>query len=82
MARAEVSTKVDITKLSSKEIIDRNLRIEREEIINIDDILSDVSIVDEYHAERLGESMSQDRGQLTPILVRARFNEVGGGCRL
>jgi len=79
MASVETPREISIDKLSPREIIDRNLRVEREEIISIDDVLTDVSIVDEYHAERLGESMSQDRGQLTPILVRARLEDNGGG---
>lgn len=67
------TTLKDISNLTPKELIEQNIRTELSEDINIGKIHLDRAIVDDPHANELGKSMKQDRGQLTPILVRARL---------
>lgn len=76
MARPEATSAVDISALSPKEIIDRGLRVKRDEEIDIDSIVTDVSIVDQEHASELGDSIKNSgRGQLLQIGVRARLSK-------
>lgn len=73
----EMPSEEELKKMSPKEILERGLEITRHETIPIASIAVDVSIVDDFHAEKLGDSMRGKRGQLTPICVRARLNENG-----
>lgn len=57
------------------EILRSGERTERLEIIPLDAVAQDNSLVDEGHAEHLGFDMAKDRGQLIPIAVRAREEE-------
>jgi len=70
-----IDINIDLSILTPKELIERNIRTERLENIDIEQIYIDFGIVDKSHAEELGKSMKEDRGQLMPILVRARLEE-------
>lgn len=56
-------------------IIESGLRTERFEIIPLERTVTDFSLVDDQHAENIGASMAEERGQTTPILVRVRIDE-------
>ncbi len=62
--------------LSPLELIRNEIRTQRDETVPLSSIITEFAIIDDNHAEELRRLMSQDRGQLTPILVRAR--EEGG----
>ena len=57
------------------ELIRSGESAEREELILVTRINTEDSIVDSFHAERLGESMLRKRKQLSPISARAREEE-------
>lgn len=67
----------DFSSLSPYEIIERGLEIQRMEIIDPNSIELDQAIVDEHHASELNTSMNKKRGQLNPVVVRARLDEQG-----
>lgn len=52
-------------------------RVQRVEVIPLIQVLTESAIVDVGHAQDLGASMASVRGQLVPILVRARESEGG-----
>lgn len=53
--------------------MEQNIRTKCDEIIPISSIYIEKAIIDESHAEELGKSMTSDRGQISPITVRARL---------
>lgn len=57
---------------SPLEIIRNEIETERIEDIPLSAVVTDYAIVDTNHANELGRSISKRRGQLSPILVRAR----------
>lgn len=65
-----------IDGLSPLELLKQEIRTERMEIIPVGRIVLDACIVDDSHVGSLAESMSSDRGQISPITVRARM-EMG-----
>lgn len=71
----ETPKRPDLTMLSPFDILKSEERAEREEIISLPSVLTDYALVDSSHAEELGNSMQSERGQLTPILVRARLKD-------
>ncbi len=74
--RTEIITENPFTDLSPLEIVRRNIETQRFENIPLSLVLTEKALIDETHADELGTSMSQKRGQITPIAVRAR--EVQG----
>lgn len=75
---AEVGAESLIDLLSPLEIIQRGLEIERLEVIPLARVLTENALIDPAHADELGASMKQKRGQITPIAVRAKINEASG----
>jgi|GEM_PF-3896029 len=67
----------DINLLSPKEILKLGLEGKRHEMIDVDNVIIDESLVDESHKKELVKSMSGKRGQISPITVRARLNDNG-----
>lgn len=65
----------DYSRLSPLELLRNNIEAKRFERIPIAKINSEAAIVEASHADDLGDSMSQKRGQITPIAVRAREEE-------
>lgn len=57
------------------ELIRNKIETERIEEIPLSNVVTDFAIVDISHAYELGRSIGKKRGQLTPILVRAREEE-------
>jgi uncharacterized ParB-like nuclease family protein len=57
---------------SPLELIRNEIETERIEAIPLSAVVTDFAIVDTNHAYELGRSISKRRGQLSPILVRAR----------
>lgn len=72
---AEVRVEPLIDSLSPLEIIRNGLEIERVEVIPLARVLTENALIDTAHADELGASMKQKRGQITPIAVRARLDE-------
>jgi len=66
-----------LNTLPAAVLIDRDIPYERVEIIPLASVLTEQSLVDDEHARDLGNSMLGRRGQLSPIVVRARFDESG-----
>ena len=73
--RLQASERQDFSHLSPLELIRSGERTERAETLQLSTVITDYSLVDENHAQELGESMSLDRGQISPIVVRPRMNE-------
>ncbi len=74
----EALAKPDISAFSPKDIIRAGVETERLEVIPLNRILTDSSLIDVVHADELGNSMREKRGQITPIAVRARINDKDG----
>ncbi len=69
---------VDLAQdMTPHDILLANIEVERLELIPLERVLTEEAIVDDSHASELGQSMMQKRGQLTPILARARLDERG-----
>ncbi|OGK29291.1 hypothetical protein A3D08_03840 [Candidatus Roizmanbacteria bacterium RIFCSPHIGHO2_02_FULL_43_11] len=66
-----------LNTLPAAVLIERGIPYERVEIIPLASVLTEQSLVDDEHARDLGNSMLGRRGQLSPIVVRARFDESG-----
>ena len=72
---AQSSETLDVSTLTPQEIIERGLEIERIEDIDPGLIDFEEGIVDYSHADKLNKSMKKKRGQLSPIVVRARVED-------
>lgn len=76
MSRSIEANQYDIANdLDVKDIIESNFFGKRLEIISIDRIILDDSIVDENHSNELQKSMKGKRKQISPIAVRARLKD-------
>jgi len=64
----------NINQLTPKELLLTNVYVERQETIHINDIVDEYDLIDSLHAENLANSMMGERGQISPILVRARLD--------
>lgn len=65
-------------RLSATDLLRSRIETERLETIPLGRVLTEHALVDPSHANELGASMQQKRGQLTPITVRARLEEKSG----
>ena len=63
--------------MSPLELLISGIQCERDEIISLSSVHLEDSIVDEFHARQLGNSMSLQRGQINPIVVRAKEEDGG-----
>lgn len=76
--RVLTSTNFGITEdirfahLSPIELLREGIRTKRTEIIPVGNIIYEGAIIDTNHVKSLADSMSGDRGQISPITVRAR----------
>lgn len=75
---AEALLRPDINALSPKDILHAGIETERLEVIPLNRVLTESTLIDDAHATELGISMKQKRGQITPIAVRARIRERDG----
>lgn len=64
----------DIATMSPKEILERGLVTERLEVVPLKSVLTEKALVDPFHAQELGASMKKRRGQISPIVTRARLD--------
>lgn len=65
-----------LVKLTPQELIGRNEVYSREEVIPLFAVIADSSLTDTQHATDLGLSIEKSgRGQISPIVVRARISE-------
>jgi hypothetical protein len=72
---AETAQRSDYLSLSPRALIEAGIETVRfGEVVPLEKVLTDASIIDVTHARELGHSMSQRRGQLSPIVVRARVD--------
>jgi len=62
---------------TAREILERGIKTERLERVPVGLLNLDESIVDEQHVQDLKESIGGRRGQLSPLVVRARLDESG-----
>lgn len=65
-------------RLTPIDLLRNRIETERLETIPLVRVLTEEALVDSSHANELGASMKQKRGQLTPITVRARLDEKSG----
>lgn len=75
---AEATIKIEnkrYLKLSGKEILEKEIKYERLEQVPVEFLSLDESIVDDEHVRVLEDSISGPRGQLSPLVVRARLTE-------
>lgn len=61
--------------LSPRDIIMSGEKVKRHERIPLDSAITENALIDNLHADKLADSMSQERGQISPIAVRARIGE-------
>ncbi len=75
---AEIREQSNYSSRSPQELIRAKIETERLETIPLAHVKTEHALVDESHAKDLGNSMKQKRGQISPIVVRARMedNEV------
>ncbi len=71
----ETGKRPDLINTKKQEILASGIETERLESIPIDSLIFEESIIDEEHCDKLAESMRGKRGQISPITVRARFDE-------
>ena len=57
------------------DILQQELQIQRHERIPVSSLILEASLVDPAHVASLQESMSGNRGQISPITIRARYTE-------
>lgn len=81
---AEAPRKIDYNNLSVLELIkvgEREVDLEKKptrvEVIPLDKVITEQALIDDSHADELGESLITGRGQLAPIVVRARLDPTG-----
>src|SRR3989344_516019 len=72
----ELRPTFDVHTTSPLELIRSGIETERLERIPLDRVLTEHALIDDFHADELGASMRQKRGQITPIAVRV--SEVEG----
>jgi hypothetical protein len=75
----ETAGVLPIESMSPAEIIARRIECVRLETIPLSQINIENALVDPSHADELGASMRQKRGQITPIAVRARLDDDSKG---
>ena len=78
LARQEEAKRFDLAATTPLELIRNKIETERLEIIPLSKVLTEHALIDDSHAEELGVSMRQKRGQITPIAVRARLDDGTG----
>ncbi|MFA6007469.1 MAG: hypothetical protein WC784_02365 [Candidatus Shapirobacteria bacterium] len=62
-----------LNELNPREIIEMGIKHQRRESIPISKVFLEDSIVDEDHRDELKASMDGDRGQISPVTLRARI---------
>lgn len=68
----------DLESASLHELIRNKIETERLERISLSKVTTEHALIDDDHADKLGASMKQKRGQITPIAVRARLDDESG----
>lgn len=72
MVTVETSTGIDLFAMPPLELIGTGEKLARDEEISLEKVETEFAIVDESHADDLKQSMAQERGQISPIVVRAK----------
>lgn len=70
---------VDYSAYSAVDLLQMEVRTERQEEIPVDLIVQESALIDPDHAQNLAESMMGDRKQISPTTVRARLVTDEGG---
>ncbi len=70
---------VDYSAFSPVDLLRGEIRVERQEKIPVELIVQENALIDPQHAQNLAESMMGVRKQISPVTVRARLLEDGGG---
>jgi len=76
--RGDNSSNASIELMSPVEIITQRIECKRSERIPLNDVITENALIDPSHADELGASMKQKRGQISPIAVRARLSGDDG----
>lgn len=72
---AERKERTDFFTMPSLELVRTGEKLARDEEIDLEKVETEFAIVDDSHANDLKQSMAQERGQISPIVVRAKFVE-------
>jgi len=77
MTREALSATPTDEMLLPQQLIEQEISTERLEEVPVSSLVIEGSLVDPGHVRELAESMSGERGQISPLTVRARSNEQG-----
>ena len=77
MVSLEARGSIDLSVLSPSELVRTEEKLARDEEILLQNVETEFAIVDDSHANDLKQSMAQERGQISPIVVRARLMRGG-----